>query len=146
MHQNRNLKQLQYIGNGDQVILDEVGDATNGPTGRLFAELLLPELRKRNCRTLITTHNDAVEAYLEEQGAICLTTSSNTQGIQKFKVVPKNGKPQYHQQQILQEVGWTKTNIKKLLGSQPNQKRRPVIEEVHRRSEDKFGEEKEFPF
>ncbi|MBW3018684.1 hypothetical protein KY329_00670 [Candidatus Woesearchaeota archaeon] len=99
---------LHAIHPGQQVILDELGDLTNGPTAIEQARRLLPILLERECRVIVTTHNGELGQYLQEQGAKCYAPAKNT----PFKLVLKRGKLDYNPEGTLDEMGFTETAIR----------------------------------
>jgi hypothetical protein len=105
------LTRICRVHSGEAVILDELGDATNGPTGRLAAERLVPFLRDKGCKVFVTTHNDSVGQYIQSIGARCFTTSHTPKGRNIFRIQPKTGKAEYFPERTLDDIEFTRERL-----------------------------------
>lgn len=105
------LSRICRVHPGEVVILDELGDATNGPTGRLAAERLVPFLMDKGCKIFVTTHNDSVGQYIQSIGGICFTTSHSKRGRNIFSIQPKTGDAEYFPERTLDNIEFTRRRL-----------------------------------
>jgi hypothetical protein len=107
------VNRLTYISEHDDVILDELGDATNGPTAREFAKRLLPPLIKKGCRVYVTTHNDQVSSYIRnELPSLSLTPG---EGKDAFVLTKRTAEVNYHPGESLDKMKFTVDEIQSRL-------------------------------
>jgi hypothetical protein len=112
------LGRLNSVHPNQNVILDELGDATNGPTGSSAAKRLVPFLLSKGCRVLVTTHNDSVGRYLEEIGAMSYVTSSEVEGKEMFRLQKKSGEAEYFPEETLDRISFTREIMEKVFNDQ----------------------------
>jgi hypothetical protein len=110
---------LKRVSNGDTVILDELGDATNGPTAREIGNRLIPALHSRGCRVLVTSHHDALTSFVtQELGGTSLVPDARYSDHRRFSLVEKTGPINFESGEVLDGLNFTPQEIKKVIGSE----------------------------
>ena len=114
------VKALKEVHDGDQVILDELGDASNAPTSLEIAKRLLPELTKRGCRVLATSHHHTLTSYIaDELKGLSFMPDPDGKGVMKYRLVPSSGEIDFKPQETLDGMGFTVKNVRKVMPSEP---------------------------
>jgi hypothetical protein len=113
------LQRLQKIHPGQNVILDELGDSTNGQTGMLAAQRIVSFLTEKGCRVLVTTHNDSVGRHIESTGGTCYVTSSKKRGKGMYRLERKTGDAQYFPEKTLDNIWFTRKKMEFLFNNKP---------------------------
>ena len=110
------IENLKEVHDGDNVILDELGDATNASTAEELGRRLLPELVKRGCRVLVTSHHNALTDFIKkEMRGKSYMPDPKSKGINKYKIVPSSNKIDFKSEEVLDEIKFTSKKIRKTL-------------------------------
>jgi DNA mismatch repair ATPase MutS len=109
---------LVYVNKNDLVILDELGDSTNKFTAQEIGNRILPPLKEKNCKILITSHHDALTAEISKQfGGISLMPDSHGKDNGIYRLVPTAPNIDYKAGDVLDEIGFTESKIRSTISS-----------------------------
>jgi hypothetical protein len=144
------LSGLREVHRGDQVILDELGDAANAPTSMEIAKRVLPQLTNRGCRVLVTSHHHTLTQYIsKELKGVSLMPDPKGKGVRKYVLIPSRGEIDFKAQETLNELGFTSSRVNKSLpkGKAPCKRRATSRREKYYAEGRTFQEEEEdLPF
>jgi hypothetical protein len=137
------LEELSETCPGGQIVLDELGDATNAPTAAEFAARLLPPLIKRGDRILITSHHGALTSFVEKRtpGEIFVPDPFGKRAG-KFRLVGKRGEVDYRAGETLDGMGLTNAKLKTRL--KRGKRSKPPI--LIARTDKEMGKDDDSPF
>lgn len=112
---NHTLESLRSMKPGDWVVLDEFGDAANGPTAIEIAKRLLPSILDTGSQIFITTQHDRLAEYVKDLGGITLMPNTNASGIERYKLLPSTGNVDFLPGETLDSMGLTQEGINAVL-------------------------------
>lgn len=138
---------LQEVHNGDEVILDELGDASNAPTSLEIAKRLIPQLVNRGCRVLVTSHHHTLTSYIsEELKGISFMPDPNGNSVLKFRLVPSAGEIDFKPQETLDDIGFTESRIGDIFPNKSRPCARRRDPESYEYYEERFVDGEDIPF
>ena len=116
------IPRLEMVHSGDTVILDELGDSTNGPTALEFARRTIPDLLRHGCRVLVTSQQGEIDDYIAQIGGVSLMPDPTGKGVARYRIVPKTGEIDFKPQETLDGLGLPYGKLAAILpqGTRPN--------------------------
>ena len=138
-------KNLKEIFEGDIVILDELGDATNSPTAEEFATRILPPIIEKASRVFVTSHHNSSTSFIKNKlKGTSLMPNPNGEGINKFRIVSAKEEVDFKPGEVLDELGITSKKIKTSMPVSKNRGERKFTQVFDERGNSLLSPEEEY--